>query len=56
MPEVTPEHLQQAVKAVVDKIEGVEELYPSQYEVLEALLENDNIFYTNSTNSAWLFS
>ena len=29
----------------------MEELYPSQYEVLEALLENDNIFYTNSTNS-----
>ena len=51
MTEVTQEHLQQAVNAVVNTIEGVEELYTSQYEVLKALFENDNIFYTNSTNS-----
>ena len=51
MSEVTQEDLHQAVTAVVEKLVGVEELYPSQYEVLSALFENDNIFYTNSTNS-----
>ena len=48
---VDPIHLQQAINAVVSRLNGVDELYPCQCEVLGALLENDNIFYTNSTNS-----
>ena len=51
MIEVDPFHLNDAVKAVLENVDGISDLYPSQYEILTALLQNDTIFYTGSTNS-----
>ena len=51
MSEVTLVHLNEAIQAVTEKLNGISDLYPSQYEIITALIQNENIFYTNSTNS-----
>ena len=51
MAEVSTADLEAAVQVTLKKLDGITELYPSQYELLLCLLENNNIFYTNSTNS-----
>ena len=40
-----------AVGIVVANLAGIDDLYPGQYELLEALMKNENIFYTSATNS-----
>ena len=51
MPEVSPLHLDKAIQAVLENLVGITSLYPNQHELLAALFENENIFYTDSTNS-----
>ena len=43
--------LEVAIKQVVANLHGVEELYPGQLALLNQLFQDDNIFYTSSTNS-----
>lgn len=40
-----------AIKNVVINLTGIDDLYPGQYDLLEALMKNVNIFYTSATNS-----
>ena len=51
MTEVNSSDLDSAVKDVLQSINGIDSLYPAQYELLHSLLNNENLFYTNSTNS-----
>ena len=51
MTEVSSLDLDKAIKAVLENLIGISQLYPSQYEIITSLLLHDNIFYTNSTNS-----
>ena len=51
MSEVSLKHLDEAIQAVMEKLNGISELYPSQYEILTALIQHKNLFYTNATNS-----
>ena len=48
---VTDAHYQKAVGEVVNELVGISNLYPGQYELLDALMRDQNIFYTSSTNS-----
>ena len=50
MTNVIPEHLDEAINAVLDDLNGIADLYPTQRELLQTLFEHDNIFYTQSTN------
>ena len=43
--------LDHAIQVVLNRLNGVSELYPDQYALLQILFEKDNIFYTNGTNS-----
>ena len=51
MTSVDPEDLDKAIADVLEGVQGIRELYPNQRELLATLFENDNIFYTDSTNS-----
>ena len=48
---VSKEDLDEAVFRVVQKLSGIEFLYPTQLELLSILVEGDNVFYTAPTNS-----
>ena len=51
MTPVLPSDLNDAIKTVLTKLNGISDLYPHQHQLLQTIIENDNIFYTNSTNS-----
>ena len=51
MTTVEPEHLNEAIEAVLEGVHGIKELYPNQKELLASLFQHENIFYTDSTNS-----
>ena len=51
MTSVDPEDLDKAIANVLEGVQGIRELYPNQRELLATLFENENIFYTDSTNS-----
>ena len=51
MAQVHTSDFDNAIKTVLAKLNGISALYSDQYELLKSLIENDNIFYTNSTNS-----
>ena len=51
MTEVTAADLDAAIETVLGRIDGIKELYPAQYDLLCCLMRDENIFYTNSTNS-----
>ena len=51
MTSVDPEDLDKAIADVLEGVQGIRELYPNQRELLATLFENENIFYTDSTNS-----
>ena len=40
-----------AIDNVMVNLTGIDDLYPGQYDLLEALMKNENIFYTSATNS-----
>ena len=48
---VTSTDLDRAIQDVLENLTGISELYPSQQKLLSSLLENENIFFTESTNS-----
>ena len=43
---VSNEHFDEAVERVVDKIDGINALYPSQKDLILVLLNGNNVFYT----------
>ena len=49
--EVLGEDLTKAVTSVLEKIDGIEQLYPIQMDLLSSLVRGDNVFLTSSTNS-----
>ena len=51
MATISPVDLEKAVQAVLQGLNGISSLYPSQYEILSSLLQHDNVFFTSSTNS-----
>ena len=51
MAEVAATDLNAAIESVLERIDGIQELYPAQHDLLHCLMRHENIFYTNSTNS-----
>ena len=51
MARVTSSDLNIAIHSVLQNLDGISDLYPGQYNLLVKLLDNNNIFYTDSTNS-----
>ena len=51
MGEVLKDDLIVAVENVVEKIEGIDELYPIQMLLLSSLVKRENVFFTSATNS-----
>ena len=51
MAEVSLIDLDTAIKAVLEHLVGIDNLYPGQYELLKCIFHNENIFYTACTNS-----
>ena len=51
MAQVTTSDLNEAIRVVLLKLNGISQLYPDQHYLVNTLFEKDNIFYTNSTNS-----
>ena len=51
MAKVSESDLDAAIKIVLAKIDGIDNLYPAQYDLIKCLMENENIFFTSSTNS-----
>ena len=51
MCEVLEEDLATAIKNVLENIEGISELYPLQIKLLSALVKQENVFFTASTNA-----
>ena len=51
MCEILSKDLAFCVDNVVDKLPGIENLYPAQIQLLDTLLKKDNIFFTSATNS-----
>ena len=49
--DILPQDFTTAVNKVLTGLVGIEELYPNQWNLLEALLKFDNIIYTSATNS-----
>ena len=49
--EVSGEDLIKAVKSVLERIDGIDELYPIQFDLLSSLVRGDDVFLTSSTNS-----
>ena len=50
MSTVAEEDLRYAIENVVNKLNGIESLFPSQKELLKCLVENENVFFTSPTN------
>ena len=48
---IAKEHLQQAIGKVISKIDSIDQLYPVQEQLIEALVMKGNIFFTSATNS-----
>ena len=48
---IAKDHLQQAIDKVISKIDNVDQLYPVQKQLIEALVMKGNIFFTCATNS-----
>ena len=48
---ICPVELSTSITDVISNLVGIKELYPSQFQILEAIFAHDNIFYTGSTNS-----
>ena len=51
MEEVLSDDLLIAVDRVVGKINGIDELYPIQIQLLTSLVKKENTFFTSATNS-----
>ena len=51
MEAVTKEHLDQAIHCVISQTDNIEQLYPVQEQLIEALVMKENIFFTSATNS-----
>ena len=51
MSEVLYEDLEAAVSSVLEDLRGIDELYPTQMELLSSLLGKESIFFTSATNS-----
>ena len=51
MAEALKADLDAAIDIIVKRLDSIDKLYPAQYELLQCLMGNENIFYTNSTNS-----
>ena len=51
MPSVTDNDFTVAVDNVLARLPGIDQLYPSQEEVLRLLVKGANIFVTSPTNS-----
>ena len=51
MPSVTDNDFTVAVDNVLARLPGIDQLYPSQEEVLRLLVKGENIFVTSPTNS-----
>ena len=51
MTQVSSRDLDEAIKVVVTKLNGISNLYSDQHHLLRSIIDNDSIFYTNSTNS-----
>ena len=51
MFEVPSHVLKEVVDNVVDTLSGISEIYPVQLQLLEALVKNNNVFFTSATNS-----
>ena len=43
--------IQYAIDEVVKELHGINSLYQNQLDILACLMQNDNIIYTDSTNS-----
>ena len=43
--------LKEVVDNVVDTLSGISGIYPVQLQLLEALVKNNNVFFTSATNS-----
>ena len=51
MTKVSEPDLDAAIKTVLEKIDGINKLYPTQYDLIQCLMENENVLFTSSTNS-----
>ena len=51
MARVTSSDLRSAIDSVLHTLHGISDLYPNQYSLLVKLLDSNNIFFTDSTNS-----
>ena len=51
MCSIKPEDIERAIEEVVKKLNGIDNLYPGQHEIILSLFHSDNIFFTSSTNS-----
>ena len=51
MPKVLSEDLDNAITLVLEQVEGINELYPVQIQLLQALVKMESVFFTSATNS-----
>ena len=51
MGEVLVDDLKVAVENVIEQIDGIDELYPIQMQLLSSLVKRENVFFTSATNS-----
>ena len=51
MGQVCREDLLQAVDNVLHLLPGIDQLYPTQWKLLESLVDGENVFFTSATNS-----
>ena len=51
MAEIISSDLQRAINEILEHLPAIDQLYPIQHELLTSLTQNDNIFFTSSTNS-----
>ena len=47
----TDEDIHQAIEEVISTLTGINNLYESQYKILSYLMQDEDIFFTSSTNS-----
>ena len=48
---ILDEDLNKAIQNVIEKLEGVSQLYAVQIQLLTALVKQENVFFTSATNS-----
>ena len=51
MTQIRSSDLNSAINTVLANLNGIDSLYPDQYQLLETIFDHNSIFYTNSTNS-----